>query len=88
MATKVASQDELDKAVETMHVAEATPARAGGHRRSGEPGARGRENLAYQQERLTFTRIVSPYDGLIVSETGTTQAACVPQLDLAVDFHQ
>ena len=79
MATKVASQDELDKAVESMHVAEADARRAQAAIVEAESQVLAAEkNLAYQQERLTFTRIVSPYDGLIVRRDRDAGGVVVP----------
>lgn len=66
VSTKVSSQSEFDKSVELLRVAEADLKRA----RAANTEARqqiitAEKNLAYQQERLSFTRILSPYDGLV-----------------------
>lgn len=66
VSTKVSSQSEFDKSVELLRVAEADLKRA----RAATTEARqqiitAEKNLAYQQERLSFTRILSPYDGLV-----------------------
>ena len=79
VATKVSSQAELDKAVEQMHVAESDLQRA----RAATVEARqqvnlAEKNLAYQQERLTFTRILSPYDGLITRRDRDAGGVVVP----------
>ena len=73
------SQDEMDKAIEQLHVAEADLKRA----RAATVEAQqqiitAEKNLAYQKERLSFTRIVSPYDGLIVRRDRDPGGVVVP----------
>ena len=64
-ATKIASQEELDKAIEALQVAGADVKRAQASIGEAESQALTAEkNLLFQKERLSFTRIVSPYDGL------------------------
>jgi HlyD family secretion protein len=79
MATKVSSQDELDKAVEALHVTEADLKRAQAAIVEAEAQVLAAEkNLTYQNERLSFTRIVSPYDGLIVRRDRDPGGIVVP----------
>jgi RND family efflux transporter MFP subunit len=66
VTAKVSSQAEFDKTTEQLRVAESDLQRA----RAATVEARlqvitAEKNLAYQQERLGFTRILSPYDGLV-----------------------
>ena len=66
VSTKISSQSELDKAIELLHVAESDLLRT--HAATLEAQQQinlAAKNLAHQQERLTFTRILSPYDGLV-----------------------
>jgi HlyD family secretion protein len=66
LGTKSISQDQLDKAVQTQAVAEAELAGATAaiaEARRQEVAAR--ERLQYQQARLAYTRVTSPFDGLI-----------------------
>lgn len=79
VATKVSSQAELDKAVEQMHVAESDLQRARSATVEAEQQVKlAAKNLAYQQERLTFTRIVSPYDGLVTRRDRDAGGVVVP----------
>jgi len=75
----ISSQDEMDKAIEQLHVAEADLQRA----RAATVEAQqqiitAEKNLAYQKERLSFTRILSPYDGLIVRRDRDPGGVVVP----------
>jgi len=75
----ISSQDEMDKVIEQLHVAEADLKRA----RAATVEAQqqvitAEKNLAYQKERLSFTRIVSPYDGLIVRRDRDPGGVVVP----------
>ncbi len=66
LGTKSISQDQMDKAVQTQAIAEAELASATAaiaEARRQEVAAR--ERLHYQQARLAYTRITSPFDGLI-----------------------
>lgn len=66
IATKVASQSDFDKAVESLRVAEADLKRsqaAIGEAQSQVLAAE--KNFLYRREQLAFTEIRSPYDGLI-----------------------
>jgi HlyD family secretion protein len=79
VSTKVSSQSEFDKAIELLRVAEADLQRA----RAATVEARqqiitAEKNLAYQQERLSFTRILSPYDGLVTRRDRDAGGVVVP----------
>jgi len=79
VSTKVSSQSEFDKAIELLRVAEADLQRA----RATTVEARrqiitAEKNLAYQQERLSFTRILSPYDGLVTRRDRDAGGVVVP----------
>ena len=79
MATKVASQDELDKAVESLQVAAADVKRSQAAIAEAESQlVTAEKNLAYQKERLTYTRILSPYDGLVVRRDRDPGGVVVP----------
>jgi HlyD family secretion protein len=79
VAAKVSSQSEMDKAIEQLHVAESDLLRA----RAATVEAReqvhlAEKNLGYQQERLTSTRILSPYDGLVTRRDRDAGGVVVP----------
>jgi HlyD family secretion protein len=79
MATKVSSQDELDKAVEALQVAGADVKRS--QAAIGEAESQvvtAEKNLAYQKERLSYTQILSPYDGLVVRRDRDPGGVVVP----------
>jgi HlyD family secretion protein len=79
MATKVLSQDELDKAVEALQVAEADVKRSQAAIAEAESQVvTAEKNLAYQKERLTYTQILSPYDGLVVRRDRDPGGVVVP----------
>ena len=79
MATKVLSQDELDRAVEAMQVAAADVKRSQAAIAEAESQVvTAEKNLAYQQERLSYTRILSPYDGLVVRRDRDPGGVVVP----------
>jgi len=79
MATKVSSQDELDKAVETLQVAAADVKRSQAAIAEAESQVvTAEKNLAYQKERLTYTQILSPYDGLVVRRDRDPGGVVVP----------
>ncbi len=64
---KAVSQSDLDKAVENLRVAEADLRRVTAAITEAElQVVTAEKNLRYQEERLRDTRIVSPFDGLIV----------------------
>lgn len=79
VATRVSSQAELDKAVEQLRIAESDLRRA----RAATVEAQQQINLAektltYQRERLTFTRIISPYNGLVTRRDRDAGGVVVP----------
>ncbi len=79
VATKVSSQAEMDKAIEQLRVAESDLQRA----RAATVEAQrqiitAEKNLAYQRERLGFTRILSPYDGLVTRRDRDPGGVVVP----------
>ena len=67
MTTKVSSQAELDKASEQLGIAAAELLHAqAAFAEAQRQVVVTEKTLAHQQERLAFTRVLSPYDGLIV----------------------
>jgi HlyD family secretion protein len=79
VATQVSSQSELDKAVEHLRVAESELQRA--HAATVEARQQvitAERNLAYHRERLEFTRIRSPYDGLVTRRDRDPGGVVVP----------
>ncbi len=79
VSQQVSSQAERDKAIEQLHVAESDLRRA----RAATVEAQQQINLAektlaYQHERLTFTRIISPYDGLVTRRDRDPGGVVVP----------
>jgi len=79
LATKISSQADFDKAMEQLNVAEADVKRSRAAITEAERQVvMAEKNLLYQQERLTFTQIVSPYDGLIVRRDRDPGGVVVP----------
>ena len=79
MARQVSSQDELDKAVEALHVAAADVKRSQAAIAEAESQVvTAEKNLAYQKERLSYTQILSPYDGLVVRRDRDPGGVVVP----------
>ena len=79
VATKVASQQDFDKAIETLQVAGADVKRSQAAIAEAESQVMTAEkNLAYQKERLTYTQILSPYDGLVVRRDRDPGGVVVP----------
>jgi HlyD family secretion protein len=79
VATKIASQQDFDKAIETLQVADADVKRS--QAAIGEAESQvvtAEKNLAYQKERLTYTQILSPYDGLVVRRDRDPGGVVVP----------
>lgn len=79
VSKQVSSQSELDKAVETLRVAESDLQRA----RAATVEAQqqvitAEKNLAHQRERLSFALMVSPYDGLITRRDRDPGGVVVP----------
>lgn len=66
VAKRVSSESELDKATEQMRIAETDVRRANAATQEARQQVRvAGATLAYHRERLTFTRMVSPFDGLV-----------------------
>jgi HlyD family secretion protein len=79
LATKVTSQADFDKAMERLNVAEADVKRSRASiAEAGSQLTTAEKNLLYQKERLSFTRIVSPYDGLITRRDRDPGGVVVP----------
>jgi HlyD family secretion protein len=79
LITKVSSQGEFDKAVEQLHVAEADLKRTQAAIIEAESQVvTAEKNLLYHQELLTYTRILSPYDGLVVRRDRDPGGVVVP----------
>jgi HlyD family secretion protein len=79
LTNRISSQADFDKAVEQVNVAEADVKRS--QAAIGEAESQlvtAEKNLLYQRERLSFTRIVSPYDGLIVRRDRDPGGVVVP----------
>lgn len=79
VTTRVASQQDLDKAIETLQVADADVKRSQAAIAEAESQVvTAEKNLAYQKERLTYTRILSPYDGMVVRRDRDPGGVVVP----------
>ncbi len=79
LATKISSQADLDKAVEQLSVAQADLKRAQSSIIEADSQVLTAEKtLAYQKERLTYTRVFSPYDGLVVRRDRDPGGVVVP----------
>ncbi|MFO1512937.1 MAG: efflux RND transporter periplasmic adaptor subunit [Verrucomicrobiota bacterium] len=79
LATKVSSTAEMDKAVEQLRVAEADLQRARAATvEAGQQVITAERNLDYQRERLTFSELRSPYDGLITKRERDPGGVVVP----------
>ncbi len=76
---KAASQEELDKATETLHIAEADLKRSQSvivEARSQTVNAE--RNLQLRREQLAFTELRSPYEGLVVRRDRDPGGVVVP----------
>jgi HlyD family secretion protein len=79
LATQVSSQSEMDKAIEQLHVAESDLHRARAATVEAQQQVNlAEKNLAYQKERLSFTRILSPYDGLVTRRDRDPGGVVIP----------
>lgn len=79
LATRVAAQADVDKAVELLNVAEADLKRSRATTVEAERQVvTAEQTLKYQRERLSFTLIVSPYDGLVVRRDRDAGGVVVP----------
>ncbi len=80
---RVSSQSELDKAIEQLQVAESDLARSRAATLEAQRHVSTAEkNLAYQRERLGFTWITSPYDGVITRRDHDPGGVVVPGTSL------
>ena len=83
VATKVSSQADLDKAVELRRIAETDLRRARAATAEAQQAvATAEQNLAYHRERLGFTRLRSPYAGLITRRDRDPGGVVVPGASL------
>lgn len=79
LAQQVISQSELDKSTEQLQVAEADLKRAqAASVEVGHQVTTAEKNLALHQERLSYTQIRSPYDGLVVRRDRDPGGVVVP----------
>jgi HlyD family secretion protein len=79
VSTRVSSQSDLDKATEQLQVAASDLRRARAATVEAQQQVNlAEKNLAYQRERLTFTRILSPYDGLVTRRDRDPGGVVVP----------
>lgn len=79
LATRVTAQSEFDKAAESLNVAEADLRRT--HAAIAEAQSlvvTAEKSLLHQQERLTFTELRSPFDGLVVRRDRDAGGVVVP----------
>lgn len=76
---QVSSPAELDKAIEQLRVAEANSQSARAATvEAGQQVVTAEKNLDHQSERLGFTQILSPYDGLIIRRDRDPGGVVVP----------
>jgi HlyD family secretion protein len=79
LANKVASESDLDKAVERLGVAEADLKRSESATLEAQKQfVAGQRNLQYQRERLKDTQILSPFDGLVLKRNRDPGDVVVP----------
>ena len=79
VATKVSSQADFDKAAEALNVAEAELRRTQAAIAEAQSQVVAAEKtLLYQKERLTFTELRSPFDGLVVRRDRDAGGVAVP----------
>jgi len=79
LAKRMVSQENMDNAVEQLHIAEADVARSRAAIAETESQVvTARKTLIYQQQRLSFTRVISPYDGLVVRRDRDPGGVVVP----------
>jgi HlyD family secretion protein len=79
VATKVTSQADFDRAAEALNVAEADLRRSLAAISEVQSQAVAAEkNLLHQRERLTFTELRSPYDGLVIRRDRDPGGVVVP----------
>jgi len=79
LATKAVSQSDFDKSLQSLRVAEADLQRASFAITEAESQvATAEKSLLYQQERLADTRLLSPFDGLVVKRNRDAGDVVVP----------
>ncbi len=79
LTNQISSQADFDKSVEQLNVAEADVKRSQAAIAEAESQAvAAGKTLAYQKERLTYTQIISPYDGLITRRDRDPGGVVVP----------
>ncbi|MCX6884817.1 MAG: efflux RND transporter periplasmic adaptor subunit, partial [Verrucomicrobia bacterium] len=79
LTNQISSQADFDKSVEQLNVAEADVKRSQAAIAEAESQAvTAGKTLAYQKERLTYTQIISPYDGLITRRDRDPGGVVVP----------
>jgi HlyD family secretion protein len=79
LATKVASQADLDKALEQLQVAEADVKRSqAAITEASRQAVTAEKTLLQQRERLSYSALTSPYDGLIVRRARDPGGVVVP----------
>ena len=79
LANKVASESDLDKAIERLAVAEADLKRSESATLEAEKQViASQRNLQYQRERLKDTQILSPFDGLVLKRNRDPGDVVVP----------
>ena len=78
-AKKMVSQESMDNAVEQLHIAVADVTRSRAAIAETESQVvTARKTLLYQQQRLSYTRVISPYDGLVVRRDRDPGGVVVP----------
>ena len=79
LAKRMVSQESMDNAVEQLHIAEADLTRSRAAIAETESQVvTARKTLLYQQQRLSYTRVISPYDGLVVRRDRDPGGVVVP----------
>lgn len=79
LAKRMVSQENMDNAVEQLHIAEADVARSRAAIAETESQVvTARKTLLYEQQRLSYTRVISPYGGLVVRRDRDPGGVVVP----------
>lgn len=79
LTNRISSQADFDKALEQVNVADVDVKRSQAATSEAQRQlVTAEKNLQYQRERLSFTRVVSPYDGLIVRRDRDPGGVVVP----------
>ena len=79
LAKRMVSQESMDNAIEQLHIAEADVSRSRATIAETESQVvTARKTLLYQQQRLSYTRVISPYDGLVVRRDRDPGGVVVP----------